>query len=324
MMLIRKITEIIDQPKRDLIYDILYHLNLDLCVDIGAAAGDITRKLCLVGGANTRIVAFEPFQGNHEYFYQSTKNLNNNISLIKKAVSDSIGTVEFIVPSVVLGTEPGWEKFVGYSSVGSLASVSKVNSPGSPPKNQKSLKSRIRGIFSAPPKRPRPLIFNIKTTTVDIEFPNEEIDFMKIDVQGAESKVLFGARTILQENRIHILYIEWAGDQEVMKILADSGYQIYDSTYIIIPKIHDPQPFEKIGFHYVEDVKLSTGNTAYEMILTNDNVSPDEAIREVKKSGLGYIQTDLIAISQNISEQFMLATKQFSEEQAKKRLKSDT
>ena len=305
MILIKKITEIIDQPKMDCIYDVLYHLNLGLCVDIGAAAGHVTRKLCLVGGANTQVVAFEPFPGNYQYFYQSTKNLNNSISLIKKAVSDSIGTIKFIVPSVVQGIEPGWEKYVGYSSVGFLSF-------------NLNLKQKVRGIYNTVFKRPRPQIIKVKTTTIDKEFPNEEIDFMKIDVQGAEAKVLLGALTMLQANRIHVLYIEWSGEQEVIEILANNGYQIYDSIYIIGPKIHDVHPFEEIGFQYVGEGNLSTGKSAYKMILADANVSPVGAISEVKKRGLGWIETNLIAISENVKERFLTATKQYSEEQANK------
>ncbi|MEM7114856.1 MAG: hypothetical protein AAF614_20640 [Chloroflexota bacterium] len=73
--MIRKITKIIEQPHRDFVYDVLSYLNLGLCVDVGAAAGHITRKLCHVGGEQTRVVAFEPFPGNHVYFLQSTNDL---------------------------------------------------------------------------------------------------------------------------------------------------------------------------------------------------------------------------------------------------------
>lgn len=322
-MMVRKITEILGQPKRDCIYDVISHLNLGLCVDVGAAAGHVTRKLCHVGGAQTRVVSFEPFPGNHQYFHQSTKNLNNKISLVKKAVSDSIGTAEFVVPSVGQGNEPGWEKYIGYSAVGFLSSISIGNAHGFVLSTQKYLMPRLQAIINTVLGRPRPQILKVKTTTIDMEFPTEEIDFMKIDVQGAEAQVLLGSLTMLQEKRIHILYIEWSGEQEVVEILANNGYKIYDSTYVIGPKIYDIQPFEEIGFQYVDEVSLSVGKTAYEMILVDDNISPTEAISEVKKRGLGWIQTDLIAISKNVEEQFLMATKQFSEEQANKSSKRD-
>lgn len=312
-MPIRKITGIIDQPKRDCIYDVLCYLNLDLCVDVGAAAGHITRKLCNVGGANTNVVAFEPFPGNHRYFKQSTENLNNKITLIKKAVSDSVGVAEFIVPSVVQGNEPGWNEFAGYSSVGHLSPVADINERGFILNSRKYLKSMKRSIINNIFKRDRREMIKVETTTIDTEFKNKEIDFMKIDVQGAEEKVLLGALNMLQSNRIHMMYIEWSGEQKVVELLANNGYQIYDSTYIAGPKIHDFQPFEEIGFQYIDEVNLSTGNIAYEMTLTDDNVTPDEAISEVRNRGIGWIQTDLIAISHKVLEQFLMATKQYSE-----------
>jgi FkbM family methyltransferase len=297
--LIKKLKEIVDRPKRNYIYDVLCHLNLGLCVDVGAAAGLVTKKLCSVGGPHTRVVAFEPFPGNHQYFHQSIKDLNNKISLIEKAVSDDVGMASFVVPSVVQGTETDWGKYVGYSSVGFLS-----NAPGVVSKAEQYLK--------------------VKTTTIDIEFPNEEIDFMKVDVQGGEAKVLRGAGTMLQENRIHVLYIEWSGEAEIVEILANYGYEIYDSNYVVGPKVHDPQPFQEIGFQIIGEGHLSTGEISYEMILVDDSVSPACAISEVRKRGLGWIQTDLIVISPNIKEQFLKATKRLSEEQAKKTINTDS
>lgn len=71
-LMLRHLTEIIDKPGRDCVYDILCHLDLGLCVDVGAAAGHMTRRIRRAGGARTRVVAFEPFPGNHEFFYRST------------------------------------------------------------------------------------------------------------------------------------------------------------------------------------------------------------------------------------------------------------
>lgn len=301
--MIGKITEIIGQPQRDCIYDILRYLDLGLCLDIGAAAGHVTRTLCHVGGGKTKVVAFEPFPDNHQYFYKTIEGLDNDVRLVKKAVSDSAGTSRFIVGSVVQGTEPDWQKYSGYSSVGFL----------SPAYGARYLKSKIQSIFSAVFKRPGTRILDVKTTTIDMEFPNEVINFIKMDVQGAEEKVLQGASTALEENRINVLYIEWSGEQGVTDILVNHGYQIYDSTYVVGPKTYDTQPFEDIGFRDISRINLSTGKTAYEMILADDNVSPAEAIREVKNRGLGWIQTDLIAINSNVKEQFLEATRKYIE-----------
>ena len=317
--MIRKITEIIAKPTRDCIYDVMSHINLCLCVDVGAAAGHITKKLCQVGGEKTRVVAFEPFIGNHQHFFNTTSNISNDIILVKKAVSDEIGTAEFIIPSVVQGTEPGWEKYAGYSSVGFLSDIKKVNTLGLISQAKRFVKSRIKFVNNFLHNRPHSRLLKVQTTTIDKEFSNEKIDFMKIDVQGAEAKVLTGALNVLKENRISVLYIEWSGEQEVVDILYDCGYEIYDSTYIVGPKVYDVKPFEEIGFEFISELNLSTGKISYEMIISDDKVSPEDAIREVRKRSLGWIQTDLIVISRDFKEQFEMAScKHFLEGQANK------
>jgi hypothetical protein len=80
------------------------------------------------------------------------------------------------------------------------------------------------------------------------------------------------------------------------------------------------KPFEEIGFELIGELKLSTGIIAYEMTLSDDKISPEEAIFDVRKRGLGWIQTDLIAVSGNFKKQFEMACKHFSEDQAKKPL----
>ena len=304
--MIRRITEIIDHPERDVISDILSHLDLSLCLDIGAAAGHFTKRLCHLGGKGTRVVAFEPFPANHKYFYESIAGLENDIRLVNKALSESVGTSSFSIPSVIQGTEPGWEQFIGYSSVGFLSPVSSV----------RHLKLKLQNLIKLVFKKPHSQIINVKTTTIDTEFPKEEIAFVKMDVQGAEEKVLRGARTALKEKRIHALYVEWSGEQEIIDILTGHGYQIYDSTYITIPKNYDTQAFKDIGFDHIVEVGLSTGKVAYDMTLVGDHFSPKEAIQEVESRGLSlWIQTDLIAISPNTQEQFLEAVKKYNERQ---------
>ena len=78
----------------------------------------------------------------------------------------------------------------------------------------------------------------VETTSIDTEFSVEElIDFMKMDVQGGEARVLLGADGMLRTRRINILYIEWSGDPGVVQALGHHGYRIYDSTYMAIPRI---------------------------------------------------------------------------------------
>ena len=258
----------------------------------------MTRRIRRAGGARTRVVAFEPFPGNHEFFYQSTMRLDN-VTLIKKAVSDRVGVAEFTVPSVVQGTEPRWEKYAGYSSVGFLSPEVDDAHPSIP---------SAEGAPRPPPQQK--LI--VETTSIDTEFSlGEPIDFMKIDVQGGETRVLLGADGMLRTRRINILYIEWSGDPGVVRALGHHGYRIYDSTYMAIPRIHDVKPFEKMGFEFIDEAKVSTGKVAYHLRLTSKELSPSDAIDMVRKGNLGYIQTDLIAVSENALGRFLEAAERY-------------
>lgn len=315
-MQFKRITEIVDNPKRDCIYDIISNLNLKLCVDIGAAAGHSTKKLMEISGFQTEVVAFEPYPGNHHFFEESIKANENNVRLVKKAVSDSVGTVEFVVPSVVSGSESGWEDYEGYSSVGFLSSVSDTKEASFKLKFKKLLNYPLIGFVYTLLGRSRPQLIKVESTTIDRELGNANIDFMKIDVQGAEEQVLLGAQNLLQGQKIDILYIEWTGEKAVVELLIANGYEVFDSTYVVGPKVHDKEPFESIGFKCIDEINLSTGHPAFEFVLENNSLSPHDAISKVKSSNLGWIQTDLIAVSRNKKGQFLEATKLYCDSQA--------
>lgn len=298
--MIKKLTSLIPHPKRDCIYDIVGQLRPALCIDIGAAAGHVTRTISLASGPATRIVAFEPFPGNHDHFSNTVSDLVNDISLVKKAVSDEVGWASFFVPSTVHGTEKGWENLKGYSSVGFLYGFKYHSLLEYLVVKLKALIKRFKG-------RPAGKVLRIETTTIDTEFPQESIDFIKIDVQGAEAQVLKGAKSALENGRVGVLYVEWAGEEEVIDILSSHGYEIYDSNYIVCSNAENVAPYKDMGFEVDGELNLSTGKKAYEMVLTETGDDPVESIRKIKQRKLGWVQTDLIAIHPNFKQRFMSA-----------------
>jgi hypothetical protein len=155
-------------------------------------------------------------------------------------------------------------------------------------------------------------IIRVKTTTIDQEFPGRTIDFMKIDVQGGEANVLRGAKTLLDSGNIRLLYVEWSGERTVLEILNQYGYELFDSIYVVRPRRFDLEAFNRIGFELVGQVDLSVGQTAYEMVLRDKGISPAEAMDRVRKSGLGWIHTDLIAVSPGSLAGFWLAAEQYA------------
>lgn len=78
----------------------------------------------------------------------------------------------------------------------------------------------------------------LKLTTLDLYFRDkklEQLDFIKIDVEGMELSVIKGGWELIQKFKPMIYYESWTGDdpendkrlQEVERILSEIGYQFY-------------------------------------------------------------------------------------------------
>lgn len=290
----------IADPHRDFIYDVLPHLPLDLAVDVGAAAGEHTLRIHSAGHGAASVVAFEPFPGNHPLFTRAVADLSH-VTLVTKALSDrSASHVAFVVPSVVQGDEPGWQEKPGYSSVGFLASRVPVL------KRVKWTLLVVAGRLTRKPRTRRSSVIHVETTSLDQEFVGKRIDYLKIDVQGAEADVLRGARTLLADHAIGVIYVEWPGGEDVPAILSEHGYEIFDSVYVAGGHVRG-DALEEIGFRYLRDVPLSIGTAAVELALTPAGPEPREAMQLARRSGLRWIQTDLIAVSPTLAADFRAA-----------------
>ena len=75
MAQVLKISAHLANPARDFVYDLLPHLPLRFAVDIGAAAGECTRRIRLAGGPDLAVVGIEPFPGNFKFFEEATHDL---------------------------------------------------------------------------------------------------------------------------------------------------------------------------------------------------------------------------------------------------------
>ncbi len=91
----------------------------------------------------------------------------------------------------------------------------------------------------------------VRISTLDEEFPTETIDVLKIDVEGAEEKVLLGAKSILanKSRKPKSIFIEvhpyaWGAfgtrSEDFIKILKDAGYRL---------RRLDGQPLQEIDFY---------------------------------------------------------------------------
>lgn len=261
--------------KRDVIYDLLAYQNLNLCLDVGAAAGGITRRLKQIGDDDTRVIGFEPFVGNHQYFVQNTQSFAN-VELVKKAAAATTGKSTFRVLSTVEGSEKGWEKYLGYSSTGYLVDEEASNE----------LRNR----------NPKMQELHVDTVAID-DLVDEHVDFLKIDVQGGEYGVLKGCERVITNHGIDVMYVEFDGDRRILEYLNSLEYTIFDTDYLLVVFKLDPEPLAAIGFYDFEILNLSVGRQAYRAKLSLSDENYCDFFKHFKAQKLGYAFTDLICVS---------------------------
>lgn len=303
--MIRRITEVVPRPYRDLIYDLVAQLPAKrLCVDVGAAAGLTTRRIRTTGDSQMQVIAFEPFPGNASLFARETRDLTN-VTFVAKAVGSEVGRAAFLVPQVVEGHEKDWENYQGYSSVGFL-----VDWPSLADWKRdfrRALRDVAKIVLGRLSRRGRWMY--VDETTLDKEFPASRLDFLKIDVQGGEEKVLLGATTLLRSGNIPLIYLEWNGHRPVVELLGDCRYIVFDSVYAVFPRGTPLAKFEQLGLERIGELHLSSGQTAYEMILSKGSLSPMAVVDKAREMGLAGIQTDLIAVHDSYFPDFLAAVR---------------
>jgi FkbM family methyltransferase len=212
------------------IYTVLPFMKPGLMLDIGAAAGHYTR-LVLSMSPESRVMAFEPFAGNFPHFEQNIKD-DPRVKLVRKAVANTSGEVKFFVSSTVKGTEPGWEKMVGYSSLGRIVDDAHPRAGDAP---------------------------SMLACRLDDEV-DEHVRFCKIDVQGGELGVFLGAERLIASHGVDVFFVEFNGEEEILQFLFSRGYIFFDSMYLLVAKKRKPDPS---CWGALCPVKLSTGVEAY-------------------------------------------------------------
>lgn len=89
----------------------------------------------------------------------------------------------------------------------------------------------------------------VPSITLDSFLIDKTIDFIKIDIEGAEWKLFDGAKETLKKHNI-VYQIEFHLDEDWhnRQIIYDNGYEIYTLDY---KKLHhtDPRPYQAILIH---------------------------------------------------------------------------
>ncbi len=174
--------------------------NLDIALDVGANIGIISTW---ISRRSKTVYSFEPVLKNRKRFKENIKvNQVKNVKLIPYAISDKIGKMNLYL-----------HESHGHHSLG------KVNT------------SKVIGKKS------------VKVITLDsfCEKNNiQNIDLLKIDVEGFEKEVLLGANNLLKNKKIKFIIFEISKvvleslgrkHSEVFDILTDYGFKIYNSDH---------------------------------------------------------------------------------------------
>jgi hypothetical protein len=142
---------------------------------------------------------------------------------------------------------------------------------------------------------------DVECTTLDEEIPDRKINFLKMDVQGAEPLVLNGAKQAL-ERGIEMMFVEFSFQPNLLKILQSYQYVCFDTGYTFISGATTTELLD-VGFRNLKTVTRSTGSTAFKAIFQGDyaQLQSPEFKKELK---IRSFQTDLICVSLDYLEKF--------------------
>jgi FkbM family methyltransferase len=152
--------------------------------DVGACNGVITRLFKRLAGRNGQVFSFEL----NPYNFETIKYLQSENCIIENvAVSESSGQVDIYGDSLNSGNHTS-------NIVGHDTAYRKMN-----------------------------LIGNIKSVSLDEYFEGKKVDYIKIDVEGAELKVIKGGLKTLKNCKFAVIECHFAKDWlEIYNILKDN------------------------------------------------------------------------------------------------------
>ncbi len=172
----------------------------DVVIDVGAHVGYYTLLMAQLVGKNGKVYSFEPDPVNFELLKKSVEiNGFENVVLIQKAVSDTTEKIKL---------------FLGDND------------------------SAINRIYDAKLGDAKKSI-DVESVTIDEYFKENDklFNFIKIDSEGSEAKIINGMEKFLTKNRKLIMMTEFfpflikkSGDEpkQYLKSLENSGFELYN------------------------------------------------------------------------------------------------
>ena len=172
------------EPPRPKTYEEQIYASLvqlgDTCLDVGANVGDVAIFIARLCGDSGRVIAFEPVA---PVYLELVRNIQQNCYMKAPIVPYPAGLSNAQINATI--QVPG-NRF-GLGSMASIDSVSRLL-PGT---TVKSFEARF---------------FTWDALVASQEIPN--VDFVKIDVEGAELLVLNGGRGVLESGQRPVMLIE--------------------------------------------------------------------------------------------------------------------
>ena len=167
-------------------------------LEVGGHIGYVSQFFESLVGDEGKLIVLEPSAVNYRYL---TRNIKENTIALNLGASDKKGVVDFYT-----------ENFGGFTNSLNKEFVSKSASGNKISQNSGDAKLNI---------------LKINIDTIDSIVGDLKIDFVKIDVEGAELMVLTGMKNTLP--KVKALMIEISEDhQNIFKILKDGGFKQVD------------------------------------------------------------------------------------------------
>ena len=199
--------------------------------ELGAHIGYITLYLAQLVGDSGKVFVFEPGPDNFKYLEKNTT--QKNITAIQKAVSDIDGQLPFYVEDFTGQNNSLIEGFEGLELNSEYAHV----------------KSSYETI----------MMDVVKLDTVVPQLTSE-LDFIKIDVEGVELKVLHGAKQMIDTHQPIVMVESIDTDAEVLNYFTEIGYKLFSPE---IGLIQDASEMKNLNYFCVNPEKH---HEAYEIL----------------------------------------------------------
>lgn len=254
---------------------------LRVSIDGGAGWGDTAKAIVAVTAEDGLVYAFEPFPGNHGFF----KDCDPRVKLMKLAIADQRGVAKFVVPSVVDSTEAWAERGLsGYSSVGYLEAANR-----GPLWKQaaRTVRNSLQGH-----KLAKASTIEVEVTTIAAAVSEPHIDFLKLDLQGAELKALIGMGELLTAT--DLLWIEFNNQPGLFNFLCDCGFLIFDTNYLCVDASEKQLAAKGLEAQQIITLSTSVNAVLARRVLEQNNYLKwfEDATKEA-----GVWQTDFLCVN---------------------------